>query len=189
MKRRTCSYCKTKKPSEQMLHRQLKAFCDADCFANWAADNVKALAKKGQKIERKRIKTKKASLKTKGDHAKEAQTAFNRFIRLRDEAQPCISCGSYHTGQYHAGHYRSVGSTPELRFEEDNCHKQCSVCNNHKSGNLINYRINLIKKIGLQRVEWLEGPHEPKHYTIEQLNEIKKHYRAKARLLEKQQAA
>ena len=64
-----------------------------------------------------------------------------------------------------------------MRFEELNTHKQCMPCNSHLSGNLINYRINLIKKIGLEAVEWLEGPHKPKKYTIENLKEIRDKYR------------
>lgn len=189
MKNRRCSHCKKKGPQEEMLLRQLKAFCGTECFAEWAAANVSKLAKKGKQIESKRLKAKKEKLKTKGEHAREAQMAFNAFIRLRDESEPCISCGSYHTGQYHAGHYRSVGSSPELRFEPLNNHKQCAPCNNHLSGNLINYRINLIKKIGLENVEWLEGPHEPKRYTIEQLQEIKAHYRKCVRDMQKKNAA
>ncbi len=189
MKHRRCSHCKEKGLQSDMLLRQLKAFCDQNCFAEWAANNVSKLAKKGKQIESKRLKAKKEKLKTKGEHLREAQVAFNAFIRERDAQEPCISCGRYHTGQNHAGHYRSVGSTPELRFEEQNCHLQCSVCNNHLSGNLINYRINLIKKIGLESVEWLEGHHEPKHYTIEQIQELKAHYRKRVREMQKQNAA
>jgi len=100
------------------------------------------------------------------------QTEFNKYIRNRDKKDPCISCGRHHTGQYHAGHYKTVGGHPALRFSEDNCHKQCSVCNNYKSGNLSEYRSNLLKKIGLERVEWLEGPHDPVKYTIEDLQEM-----------------
>ncbi|WP_258530002.1 recombination protein NinG [Pseudomonas aeruginosa] len=70
--------------------------------------------------------------------------------------------GAFHDGQYHAGHYRSVGSHPELRFDEDNVHKQCAPCNNHKSGDVVNYRINLVAKIGAAAVARLEGPHERK---------------------------
>ena len=172
-----------------MLLRQLKAFCGTNCFAEWAAANVSKLAKKGRQIESKIHKAKKESLKTKGEHLREAQTAFNAYIRLRDAEEPCISCGKFHTGQYHAGHYRSVGSSPELRFEPLNNHKQCAPCNNHLSGNLIKYRINLIEKIGLEKVEWLEGPHEPKRYTIEQIKEIKVHYRKRVREMQKQKAA
>jgi hypothetical protein len=76
-----------------------------------------------------------------------------------------------------------------LRYEPDNCFKQCAPCNNHLSGNLINFRINLIKKLGIKRVEWIEGPHEPKKYTIEQLKELKTVYKAKIKQLEQDIAA
>ena len=56
-------------------------------------------------------------------------------------------------------------------------------CNAHLSGNLIDYRIHLISKIGLERVEWLEGSHEPKRYRIDDLKEIDKEYRELAKNL------
>ncbi|MBF3209581.1 recombination protein NinG, partial [Pseudomonas aeruginosa] len=91
--------------------------------------------------ERREIKVRKERLKSRADHLREAQQAFNEFIRLRDADQPCISCGRHHDGQYHAGHYRTVAASPELRFEPLNVHKQCAPCNNHKSGDIVNYRI------------------------------------------------
>ena len=106
-----------------------------------------------------------------------AQAVFNRFIRLRDRDFPCISCGRFHTGQYHAGHYRTVGANPELRFNESNCHKQCSPCNNHLSGNIVNYRVGLIDRIGLAQVEELEGPHTAKKYTLDELKELQAKYK------------
>ena len=115
----------------------------------------------------------------------EAQAAFNAWIRHRDDKLPCISCQRHHTGQYHAGHYRAVGSNPALRFEPLNVHKQCSVCNNHKSGNLTEYRINLLKRIGQQALDWLEGPHDAKKYTIEDLRQIRDEYRLKLRQAKK----
>jgi len=93
-------------------------------------------------------------------------------VRLRDSG-PCISCQRHHDGQYHAGHYRSVGAMPSLRFNTWNIHKQCSACNNHLSGNMIDYRINLIGKIGQARVDWLEGPQETKSMDIVYLRRIK----------------
>ena len=115
---------------------------------------------------------------------KKTQELFNRYIRLRDLFQPCISCQKHHAGQYHAGHYRTVGANPELRFDERNCHRQCAPCNNHLSGNLINYRIGLVCKIGSKAVDELEGPHEPKRYTIVDLKEIQAEYKAKIKQLE-----
>lgn len=163
--------------------RPLQSVCSHEC----AITKATLARSKAERIEaqesRKSIRLQKEKLKTKGEHAREAQTAFNAFIRKRDKAEPCISCGRFHSGQYHAGHYRSVGSHPELRFEELNVHKQCSVCNNHKSGNVIEYRINLVAKIGQKALYWLEGHHEPKKYTVEELKEIKSTYKEKLKEL------
>ena len=163
--------------------RPLQSVCSHEC----AITQATIARSKAERIEaqesRKTILLQKEKLKTKGEHAREAQAAFNAFIRERDKAEPCISCGRFHSGQYHAGHYRSVGSHPELRFEELNVHKQCSVCNNHKSGNVIEYRINLVAKIGQKALDWLEGHHEPKKYTVEELKAIKSTYKAKLKEL------
>jgi len=132
------------------------------------------------KAERLRLNRKEAreSKRDRSYWMKRCQTEFNKYIRNRDSKDPCISCNRHHKGQYHAGHYKTVGGHPALRFEEDNCHKQCSVCNNYKSGNLSEYRSNLLIKIGLERVEWLEGPHDPVKYTIEDLQEMLSKYQA-----------
>lgn len=140
---------------------------------------IKLTALDKEKKARREYKEAKVKARSRGDWLKLAQITFNAYIRQRDDLEPCISCQRHHKGQYQAGHYLTTGARPELRFEEDNCHKQCSACNNHLSGNLILYRVALVKKIGLERVEWLEGPHEPAKYTIEQLKEIIATYKAK----------
>ena len=117
----------------------------------------------------------KVKAKTKAQWMKEAQAAFNKFIRIRD-GNHCISCGKQSSGQIHGGHYRTTKAAPELRFNELNCHSQCAQCNNYLSGNLVSYRKNLVAKIGIELVEWIEGPHDPKHYTIDDLKAIKKEY-------------
>jgi len=144
----------------------------------------KALADVG----RKELRAAKERVKRKSDHMHDCQQAFNEWVRLRDAALPCVSCGRHHEGQYHAGHYRTVGSNPALRFEPLNIHKQCAPCNNHKSGDIVNYRIELVKRIGAELVEWLEGPLEPKRYTIEDLKAITAEYRAKTRELKRKSA-
>ena len=141
------------------------------------------------RAERLADKEKRDKLKTRGDWIKEAQVAFNRYVRLRDAGKPCICCGrplegGAVGGGFDAGHYRSVGSSPELRFEPLNVHKQCAPCNNHKSGNVVEYRISLVKRIGLDNVEWLEGPHEPKRYTIEDVKALKAKFRAELRAMQ-----
>jgi hypothetical protein len=136
-------------------------------------------------LERRAIKAAKERIKSRSQHMKEAQVAFNAWIRLRDAGLPCVSCGRHHNGQWHAGHYRTVGGSPELRFEPLNVWRQCAPCNNHQSGNIVNYRIELMKRIGEEKVAWLEGPHQPRKYTIEELKTIKAEYRAKARELKR----
>src|SRR3990167_7147036 len=82
---------------------------------------------------------------------------FNKFIRQRDKI--CISCGA---GVDHAGHYLSAGHHSAHRFNELNTNGKCLRCNNFLHWNLINYRKGLVKKIGLERVEILEGTaHKP----------------------------
>lgn len=159
-----------------------KGFCSFDCMAKHGLEKAQ---ESRSKEKRKEILKAKERLKTKADHAREAQSAVNAWIRERDKDQPCISCGRHHQGQYHAGHYRTVGANPDLRFEELNIHKQCAPCNNHKSGNIVEYRINLVKRIGQDNVDWLEGPHDPKRYTVEDLQEIKREYRRRLREIKK----
>ena len=134
-------------------------------------------------VERREIKIRKEKLKIRADHLREAQQAFNEWVRLRDAARPCVSCGRHHEGQYHAGHYRSVGANPELRFEPLNVWKQCAPCNTHLSGNLVNFRLSLLQLIGADQVAWLEGPHPARKYTVEEIQAIKAEYRALARTL------
>lgn len=145
------------------------------------------LAKESAAKERRaEYKAAKEKLKTRGDYLKECQQAFNAWIRERDYAEPCISCGTTKPVQYCAGHYLTVGAHPELRFEPLNVHKQCNKnCNLEKSGNIVEYRKRLIAKIGPDKVEWLEGHHEPKKYTIDEIKQITAHYRAEARRLAK----
>ena len=136
------------------------------------------------KAHRKELKEGRERLKTKSDWLREAQGVFNAYIRLRDKDKPCISCGTHKwTIQYHAGHFLTVKAHQELGFCEDNCHKQCSSCNSHLSGNIVRYRQNLIQKISRERVEGIEGPHEAKHYTIPDIQAIKAEYRQKAKEL------
>ena len=147
---------------------------------------AKALAmRKRAIVEYRERREAKKRAKTRAQWAKEAQMAFNRFIRMRDAHLPCISCGRHHAGQYHAGHYRSTKAAPELRFDEVNTHKQCQPCNSHLSGNVVAYRAGLIGRVGVEAVERLEGHHEPRKWAIDELKAIKEQYQAKAKELQR----
>lgn len=172
---RKCKVCKAPFEQRSMAH----VACSPKCALDLAA---KAREKKAKAD----YKARKEAIKTRSDWLKEAQVAFNAFIRARDSHLPCISCGRFHQGAYDAGHYRSVGSMPALRFHEDNCHRQCVPCNQHKAGNVVEYRLRLIHRIGADRVAFLEGPHEPKKYDIAEIKAIKAHYKNKLKELQGQ---
>ena len=176
-----CRVCKTKFEP----FNSLQQVCSTACALQKAQKDFQKDAERKAKEQRKWIREQKAKVKSRGEHLKEAQHAFNAYIRERDRHRPCISCGTYTAGQYHAGHYRTTKAAPELRFEELNCHKQCAQCNNFDSGNIVEYRISLIQRIGQEAVDWLEGPHEAKHYATDELKEIKRKYRAMKRELER----
>lgn len=184
-KQHQCKECRAYYIKKQSMQQVCSMEC-AIAYSKRKAEEKRKKQEKSDRLEaRRRMRARKEALKSRSDWLKEAQKAFNEFIRLRDKDLPCISCGRYHEGQYHAGHYRSVGACPELRFNEDNVHKQCSVCNNHKSGNAIEYRINLIRKIGLERVEFLERhDHQPLKLSIDEIKELIKFYKAKCKGLE-----
>jgi hypothetical protein len=176
MKPKKCKVCAV----EFEPVRSFQKACSPKCAISLVESEK---VKKRAKVLRKEKKARKEKLKSRSDWLREAQAAVNAYIRARDRDEPCISCGRHHEGQYHAGHYRSVGSAPELRFNELNIWKQCSSCNNYLSGNLIEYRKRLLEKIGQEKLDWLEGQHEPKKYTIEQIREIKALYKLKIKEL------
>lgn len=159
-------------------------------IAHGQSEKGRAIAGKAlAEVGRREIRVRKEALKTRADHLREAQAVFNEWIRLRDADLPCISCGRHHDGQYHAGHYRTVGANPEIRFEPLNVWKQCAPCNTHLSGNLVNYRLSLLERIGAEKLDWLEGPHPARKYTTEEIKAIKADYREKIKELKKGIAA
>ncbi|EXF95784.1 ninG protein [Pseudomonas fluorescens HK44] len=163
-----------------------QAVCSPACAILDAPKNHERAGKALADVGRKELRAAKEKVKTRADHMKDAQRSFNTWIRLRDAGQPCISCGTTANVQYCAGHYRTVGSCPELRFEPHNVHLQCNKnCNMEKSGNIVAYRPRLLEKIGPEMLAWIEGPHEPQRYTIEDLKAITAEYRAKTRELKR----
>ena len=189
--------CRVKTCRTSFIPRQpFQTWCSPDCAVVIARGKQEKARKSLAQIERREIKVRKEKLKSRADHLREAQAAVNEYVRLRDAHLPCISCDSMPndndlmTGsRWDAGHYRSVGACPELRFEPLNIHRQCVKCNRNLSGNAVEYRIRLVQRIGAETVAWLEGPHEPRKYTVEEIKTIKAEYRAKTRELKKGQAA
>jgi hypothetical protein len=157
-----------------------------ECKVAWGLKQVEKQKAKERAKLRLEKKIGRDLLKTRGDWLKETQREFNKYIRARDTGSACISCSRVNLKKINAGHYLSVGSRPELRFHPFNCHLQCEHCNTYLSGNQAKYRINLVDQIRIDNVEWLEGPHEIPKWTIDEIKEIKAHYRAELKRLKEE---
>ena len=163
--------------------------CCTGCEIILAKRHIEKVNAARAKKERKELAVRKEAVKTRSDWIKEAQIAFNAFVRARDAGKECICCPGrpLHAeavgGGFDCGHYRSVGSAPQLRFEENNAHGQAKQCNRYGAGRAVDYRIGLIKRIGLSAVEALEADQEPRKWTVDELKAIKATYKAKTKEL------
>lgn len=182
-----CKVCRAEFVKRSMTHK----CCSPECAEIFGREQTK---KQVAKKEREETKVRKEKLKRLADWIADAQVVFNRFIRLRDAGLPCICCGTYPKsvgalgGDFDAGHYRSRGSAGHLRFYEDNCHAQLKQCNRWGAGRAVDYRIGLIQRIGLERVEALEANNIPHKWTVEEVKEIIATYKRKIKELEASRA-
>ena len=188
MRTRRCSLCRKKVEAESAVIGSLKAFCSMEHLIEFSRSAAGKKIK--QSAEKKVIKETKERLKTRSDRMRDAQTAFNRYIRARDRVKPCICCGRSqgdikHGGAVDAGHYRSRGSAPGLKFNLFNCHSQLAYCNRYLSGNVVGYRAGLIERIGLDRVERLEQDNSPRRFDAEYLDRVKRIFTKRAKFYER----
>ncbi|PHM58927.1 protein ninG [Xenorhabdus stockiae] len=138
---------------------------------------------------RDKLKARKLAIKPRSYWIQQAQRAVNAYIRERDRDLPCVSCGTYTSSQWDAGHYRTTLAAPQLRFDERNIQRQCIVCNQHKSGNIVPYRVELIRRIGQAAVDAIESNHDRHRWTIEECQSIRDEYKEKLRELRAREVA
>jgi hypothetical protein len=175
--------CKIKSCNQLFAVNVFKPFIPC-CSIEHNYDYIKLLqANKKAKEWRDEKSVMVEKLLTHKDYLNLFQKVFNIYVRMRDKDLPCISCGKWNVEEFHAGHY--IASTYQyLRFNEFNVNKQCSQCNTHLRGNLIPYRIELIKRIGLGIVEQLENDrHNDLKLSIPEIKEQIKFYKEKIKLL------
>lgn len=152
------------------------------CFFKWlsstkeGAEVIRAYAIKGNKEvakekRRERIQEKK-DVKEVKDLKPVLQGEVNLIARLIDVDKGCISCeytwNSSRTRQAHGGHFHSVGANGNIRFNLFNIYKQCSICNNHKSANKLEYSKGLIKIYGQKHYDMVEAlplQYKEMHFT------------------------
>ena len=182
--RKRCKQCKE-------LFAPVRDFmknCSYDCDMAYVSDkeNLKSLI-----VETKDRKVKENNKKKKyfRDNDKKfliatAQKEVNKYVRLRDKYQPCISCKTPNA-KWDAGHFESSGGNQQQRFYTINIWKQCYRCNQQLSSNRAMYRPALIAKLGLPKVEEMENDHAIKKYSIGYLKRLIEVFRKKIKLYER----
>jgi len=179
-KPKTCAICK----GEFVPFSTTSRVCSPTCALEF--NRQKDIKKAAKEIARiygpQRSNTKKSNpLKTRKRAAKEI---CHLYIRTRDKGDDCICCGEPLGDDYHAGHFIESGSGSKIRYDEDNIHAQRLHCNSFKGGDSGMYRVNLIKKIGIKRVERLESMKSLiVKRTVKDYLEIEKYYKDKLKVL------
>lgn len=142
-----------------------------------------------EKESRQRRRAKRIELKTKSQWRSEAQTAFNKYVRLRDAGKPCISCGRLPEqklgGTMDCGHYRTRGAARHLSFNLHNTAAQCVYCNRDRAGAQKAFEQGLIQRIGPEAVDALNNDNTIRNFDIPYLQRVKSIFIRKARALEK----
>lgn len=188
-KPKKCRIC----PEKFIPRSTTQTVCSPKCAIQLANQLSEHNRRRQEKLQRDELRIRRERLKTHAEWLKEAQTAFNRYIRWRDFGKECASCGgvlisnsNYITGSaVDASHYRSRGAASHLRFNVFNVHAACTRCNRQLSGNAVEFRIRLINRIGLERVERLETDNTPRKFDIDYLRRVKAIFTRRARHYEK----
>lgn len=89
---------------------------------------------------------------------KKTEKVFNAWVRERSldgDYFECINCGKTKPKEeLNAGHLIPVSKSSFLRFHPDNVWGECQTCNAYDYSK-VRYTVNLINKIGHDRVQWL----------------------------------
>jgi hypothetical protein len=168
--------CKNKNCGNKFTpERQFQTTCDYNCAIEYA----KQLQAKKQTSE-KRTALKQFNDSDANVMKRKAIHTFNAFIRARDKDNPCVSCGVIvKENMAHASHFKPANTYSYLRFDESNVHKSCSRCNVFLSGNLNEYRIRIVERIGQSELDRLDMPNQSKKWSIEELKNIIETYKQK----------
>ncbi|WP_223563946.1 recombination protein NinG [Pantoea agglomerans] len=190
-KPKKCPICTTEYTPRSSLQKVCHNYkCAMEFNRQVDERNAAREIRKQERLQRDDLRQRRERLKGKSEWNREAQAAVNKFIFWRDYGDPCIACGKplnygVRGGAVDASHYRSRGAAPWLRFNVFNNNAGCVHCNRDLSGNLIPYRINLIEKFGLHRVERIEHDNTVRKFDIEYLKRVKSIFTRRARHYEK----
>jgi hypothetical protein len=154
------------------LERKYGLGLKCGCYRNWLLNSPegkevieKTTLRASKKVSKENKKKKSEEIKKMGYSSKsianlihEARVPFQTLIRMRDHKKPCVCCGGslgYNLGDFDAGHFLKAELYSGLIFHPDNVHGQRKYCNMHLGGNEAEYSVNLPKRIGNDRFNYL----------------------------------
>ena len=179
LKTKKCAVCE----SEFTIYRSTDKYCSPKC------------AKEGAKINKRKkakSKPKKKRLTPINKLHDKAATLLQKLVRMRaaddNGIATCFTCGvKKHWKEMDGGHYIGRG-THITKLDERNLRAQCKRCNAwemKKTTGVLAYREALIKDIGLQEVEALEGLRwKPFKWNRLELDELVEKYQQEIKELE-----
>ncbi|NOR57205.1 MAG: hypothetical protein GQ474_01630 [Sulfurimonas sp.] len=179
---KNCKNCKQRFVPE----RDFQSTCGFECAILKSKKTTEKQKKKATTQRKKENQIAKTKLRDedRSHWLKTAQTVVNKYVNLRDKQQPCISCDKPVGYSQEAGHYMSRGGNGAIRFYTLNIHSQCHKCNCYMGANLTPYKVKLIAKYGIEKVEWLESQKQPMKYDIDYLKKMIRVFRKKNKIME-----
>ena len=172
--------CKNCKEKFDPIRFNMKYCLNDECVRVWV-ESEKAKTWKKTKAKMKN------DLETIQELIKATQIIFNKYIRLRDKGQVCISCQKkLKEGNVDAGHMWSAGGHSNLRFNEFNVNAQCSrPCNKDKAGDINNYRLGFVERYGIEKLNEIDSLAKiERKFSKEELKELMQIYKKKIKQLE-----
>ena len=159
-------------------------FHNLDCQVEKAI-KLRDNARKRERARAKKDKPKKLDQKGLAHHWKLTSDVMQKYAKLRDlhYNRPCISCGKHHRSTYArngnmptGGHYKTKGANKALQFNLWNIHFEHLSCNSFDADHLVGMRENLLKRIGKDKLEFLESnpPMNPKWRDKNYLKRMRK---------------
>jgi len=132
----------------------MQVACNYKCAIDYSKILKENKAASEWKIQKSVLKD---NLKTLGQYEADAKKSFQKWVRLRDKDENCISCGGNEKDLWDGGHFKKAEIYSGVIFNPDNCHKQCRKCNRFLGGNELMYRQGLIERYGLEYTEKIEN--------------------------------
>lgn len=136
------------------------------CFFSWMQETTQGklhyrsqFLPRVKKVTDKAQKVKQAEAKDKlTDWPKKLVVKCQEIARLIDTGQPCLARGN-HPRQMHGGHIFSKGSSPTMKYNLHNIHRQGAQSNHYQADDVL-LRDGLIREYGQEYFERLQSMHQ-----------------------------